>query len=79
MIDGAYLLCEQSSWSWAAHDDVFTRAGDVVPDRSRPYLDLGAGEVAAQLAWLDHVLGEQLDERAPGLREASGGTRHTTA
>ncbi|MFW0773924.1 heparinase II/III domain-containing protein [Paenarthrobacter nitroguajacolicus] len=68
VIDGAYLLCEQSSWSWAAHDDVFTRAGDVVPDRTRPYLDLGAGEVVAQLAWLDHVLGTALDERAPGLR-----------
>ncbi|MET4539401.1 hypothetical protein ABIE37_001173 [Arthrobacter bambusae] len=68
VIDGAYLLCEQSSWSWAAHDDVFTRSGDVVPDRSRPYLDLGAGEVVAQLAWLDHVLGAALDERAPGLR-----------
>ncbi|XAS71698.1 heparinase II/III family protein [Micrococcaceae bacterium Sec5.1] len=68
VIDGAYLLCEQSSWSWAAHDDVFTRNGEVVPDRSRPYLDLGAGEVVAQLAWLDLVLGEQLDERAPGLR-----------
>jgi hypothetical protein len=25
VIDGAYLLCEQSSWSWAAHDDVFSR------------------------------------------------------
>ena len=69
VIDGAYLLCEQSSWSWAAHDDVFTRNGDVVPDRSRPYLDLGAGEVVAQLAWLDHVVGAQLDERAPGLRK----------
>ncbi|WP_223253125.1 heparinase II/III family protein [Arthrobacter sp. AFG7.2] len=68
VIDGAYLLCEQSSWSWAAHDDVFSRSGEVVPDRNRPYLDLGAGEVAAQLAWLDHVLGEQLDSRAPGLR-----------
>jgi hypothetical protein len=68
VIDGAYLLCEQSSWSWAAHDDVFFRSGEVVPRKSRPYLDLGAGEVAAQLAWLDHVLGEQLDNRAPGLR-----------
>ncbi|WP_255470929.1 heparinase II/III family protein [Pseudarthrobacter sp. B4EP4b] len=68
VIDGAYLLCEQSSWSWAAHDDVFSRSGDVVPRRSRPYLDLGAGEVAAQLAWLDHVLGDRLDSRAPGLR-----------
>jgi hypothetical protein len=68
VIDGVYLLCEQSSWSWAAHDDVFSRSGEVVPDRTRPYLDLGAGEVAAQLAWIDHVLGEALDARAPGLR-----------
>lgn len=69
VIDGAYLLCEQSSWSWAAHDDVFSRSGDVVPERSRPFVDLGAGEVAAQLAWLDLVLGERLDERVPGLRK----------
>ncbi|MBT2533549.1 heparinase II/III family protein [Arthrobacter sp. ISL-48] len=68
VIDGAYLLCEQSSWCWAAHEDTFARRGDVVPDRSAPYLDLGAGEVAAQLAWLDLVLGRQLDRRAPGLR-----------
>ncbi len=68
VIDGVYLLCEQSSWSWAAHDDVFSRSGEVVPDLSRPYLDLGAGEVAAQLAWTDRVLGEALDARAPGLR-----------
>lgn len=68
VIDGVYLLCEQSSWSWAAHDDMFSRSGEVVPDRSRPYLDLGAGEVAAQLAWTDYVLGDSLDARAPGLR-----------
>ena len=68
VIDGAYLLCEQSSWCWAAHEDAYSREGHVVPDRSAPYLDLGAGEVAAQLAWLDLVLAEQLDARAPGLR-----------
>ena len=68
VIDGVYLLCEQSSWSWAAHDDMFSRSGEVVPDRSRPYLDLGAGEVAAQLAWTDYLLGDALEARAPGLR-----------
>ncbi|MDQ0662661.1 hypothetical protein QFZ35_001159 [Arthrobacter ulcerisalmonis] len=68
VIDGAYLLCEQSSWSWAAHDDVYSRSAEVVPDRARPFLDLGAGELAAQLGWLDHVLGDDLDQRAPGLR-----------
>ena len=67
VVDGVSLLCEQSTWCWPAHDDVFQR-GDLVPDVDRPYLDLGAGEVAAQLAWIDHLLGVQLDERAPGLR-----------
>jgi hypothetical protein len=33
-----------------------------------PCLDLGAGEVAGQLAWIDHLLGEALDGHAPGLR-----------
>ncbi|MFC9325534.1 heparinase II/III family protein [Kitasatospora sp. NPDC057015] len=65
--DGVTLLCEQSTWCWPAHDDTFGR-GAVVPDLARPYLDLGAGEVAAQLAWIDHLLGSRLDERYPGLR-----------
>jgi heparinase II/III-like protein len=66
--DGVVLLCEQSSWCWPAHDDTFRRHGSVLPTVTDPYLDLGAGEVAGQLAWLDHLLGEQLDERVPGLR-----------
>ncbi|GAB7193446.1 heparinase II/III family protein [Kineococcus sp. NUM-3379] len=66
--DGITLLCEQSSWCWAAHDDTRDVHGAVVPTVTSPYLDLGAGEVAAQLAWADHVLGPLLDERVPGLR-----------
>ena len=66
--DGVLLLCEQSSWCWPAHDDTFTRHGAVLPTVTDPYLDLGAGEVAGQLAWLDHLLGSRLDERVPGLR-----------
>ncbi|WP_221326846.1 heparinase II/III family protein [Actinoplanes sp. L3-i22] len=66
--DGVTLWCEQSSWCWPAHDDTFARFGAVVPTVTEPYLDLGAGEVAADLAWIDHLLGAQLDERTPGLR-----------
>jgi hypothetical protein len=66
--DGVVLLCEQSSWCWPAHDDTLLRHGAVLPTVTDPYLDLGAGEVAAQLAWIDHLLGDQLDERVPGLR-----------
>ncbi|MFI2361969.1 heparinase II/III family protein [Promicromonospora sp. NPDC019610] len=68
VVDGVLLLCEQSSWCWAAHDDTFDRFGRITPTVTEPYLDLGAGEVAAQLAWVDHLLGPALDERAPGVR-----------
>ncbi|GAA1849009.1 heparinase II/III domain-containing protein [Myceligenerans crystallogenes] len=66
--DGVVLLCEQSTWCWAAHDHTNARNGWVVPDVTDPCLDLGAGEVAAQLAWVDHLLGPALDDRAPGVR-----------
>jgi len=66
--DGVTVLCEQSSWCWPAHDDTFRVHGAVVPTMDDPFVDLGAGEVVGQLAWLDHLLGEQLDESVPGLR-----------
>ncbi|MFG2051425.1 heparinase II/III family protein [Micromonospora sp. NPDC048935] len=68
VVDGVTLLCEQSSWCWPAHDDTHAVHGAVLPTVTDPYLDLGAGEVAAQLAWIDHLLGEPLDAHAPGLR-----------
>ncbi|HEX5859333.1 MAG TPA: heparinase II/III family protein [Microbacterium sp.] len=67
--DGVQLLCEQSSWCWPAHDDTFRAHGSVLATVSDPFVDLGAGEVVGQLAWLDHLLGAQLDDRYPGLRE----------
>lgn len=66
--DGVQLLCEQSSWCWPAHDDAFARHGAVLADVTDPFLDVGAGEVVGQLAWLDHLLGARLDARYPGLR-----------
>lgn len=68
VLDGVTLLCEQSSWCWPAHDDTYRVHGAVVPTVTDPFLDLGAGEVAAQLAWVDQLLGDALDEHAPGLR-----------
>jgi hypothetical protein len=67
--DGVVLLCEQSSWCWPAHDDSMRVHGAVLATATDPFLDLGAGEVAAQLAWIDQLLGAQLDARYPGLRE----------
>jgi len=68
-IDGIVLVCEQSSWCWPAHDDAFARRGFLLGDVTDPYLDLGAGEVAGQMAWIDQLLGPRIDERMPGLRK----------
>ncbi|SDQ29632.1 Heparinase II/III-like protein [Microbacterium sp. cf332] len=66
--DGVWLLAEQSSWCWPAHDDSHARRGAVLSTVTDPFLDLGAGEVVAQLAWIDHLLGDRLDGTYPGLR-----------
>lgn len=66
--DGVTLLCEQSTWCWPAHDDTHRVHGAVLPTVTDPFVDLGAGEVAAQVAWVDHLLGGELDARFPGLR-----------
>jgi len=67
--DGLHLLCEQSTWCWAAHERHASERGHVVADADRPFLDLGAGETVALLAWADLVLAPALDRRAPGLRD----------
>lgn len=66
--NGLWLLCEQSSWCWPAHDESFAR-GLATTDVSRPVLDLGAGEAAALVAWADLTLGPLLDAAYPGLRD----------
>ncbi|MFC0197344.1 heparinase II/III family protein [Microbacterium arthrosphaerae] len=68
VLDGVWLICEQSSWCWPAHDDAFNERGSVLPTVTEPYLDLGAGEVIGLLAWIDHLLGDRLEARYPGIR-----------
>lgn len=66
--DGLWLKVEQSTWCWPAHDDVFSR-GMRVPDGRHPFVDLGAGEDAALVAWAALLLGGDLEHVAAGLRE----------
>ncbi|MGQ7312047.1 hypothetical protein ACUOFU_10130 [Microbacterium arabinogalactanolyticum] len=69
--DGLWLKVEQSTWCWPAHDDAFSR-GLRVPDPAHPFVDLGAGEDVALVAWAALLLGQELDEHAPGLRDRLG-------
>lgn len=66
--DGVLLVCDRATWCWPAHEDHCRDERTLVPDPDNPFLDLGAAEVGAQLAWLDHALGDRLDLHWPGLR-----------
>ncbi|OYN88752.1 heparinase II/III family protein [Parenemella sanctibonifatiensis] len=66
--DGLWLILEESSWCWPAHDRAFSDHGERPPRRDDPTLDLGAGEMAALVAYADRILGPAFDDRIPGLR-----------
>ncbi|MGP9604160.1 heparinase II/III domain-containing protein [Brachybacterium sp. AOP42-C2-15] len=67
--DGLMLLCELSTWCWVAHEQAHDLRGWVVPDPEAPIVDLGAAQTLQVIAWADLALGEELDERVPGLRQ----------
>ncbi len=65
VLDGVWLVCEETSWSVPAHDR-FAHTDTGLPDPARPFVDLFAAETAALLAWVHEVLGDELAARAPG-------------
>ncbi len=68
IINGSWALCEQSSWVLSAHLPL-QKTGAGIPDVQDPILDLGAGEIAANLAWVYHLFGKKLEGISPLLNE----------
>ncbi|HJQ28620.1 MAG TPA: heparinase II/III family protein [Rubrobacter sp.] len=54
LLDVAWAICEESSWSWPAHQGNLS-------DMDRPVIDLSAAMTALYLAELDLLLGDRLD------------------
>ncbi|MDP9792733.1 hypothetical protein J2S43_001245 [Catenuloplanes nepalensis] len=52
VLDGVWLLAEETTWCLPAHDEQALGPDRVVPDPAHPYLDLFAAETAATLAWI---------------------------
>ncbi|SDS34422.1 Heparinase II/III-like protein [Actinopolymorpha singaporensis] len=65
VLDGVWLMLEETTWCVPAHDFSAREQGPRLPDPDRPFLDLFAAETGALLAWTLHVLGARLDERSP--------------
>lgn len=68
VVDGIWLLLEETSWCLSAHDGYAHAAPSALPDPARPWLDLFAAETAGQLAYLDLLLGTEIERYAPLVR-----------
>ena len=67
VVNGIWLICEESSWCVPAHVGV-QRAGYGLPDTAEPIVDLFAAETSVLLSWMDYLLGGRLDTVSPLVR-----------
>lgn len=66
IINGIFVLCEESAWQLPPHNSYERdQPQEILPDATRPVLDLFACETGAQLACIFYLLKEQLDAISP--------------
>jgi hypothetical protein len=68
IIDGVWLLCEETSWCLPAHHLFARRSSSPLPDPAEPCVDLFAAETAGLLAHTDLLAGDLIEEIAPVAR-----------
>lgn len=74
IVNGIFSLCEESAWQLPAHNSYLRDTPQaILPDSTRPILDLFACETGAQLACIYYLLGKQLDAVSPFI---TGRIRH---
>lgn len=64
IVDGIWLICEESSWCVPAHNYMQSK-GNGLPDVGEPIVDLFAAETAALLAWVRFLVSSRLDSVSP--------------
>ncbi len=64
IIDGIYLICEESNWVVPAHGSHKLRNG-----KEDHYVDLFAAETSSLLAWTYYLLGDELNKITPQITE----------
>ena len=64
IVNGVWSFCELSYWGLSAHLSL-QKAGPGLPDVNEPTIDLGAGRLAADLAWIYYFLHDEFDNINP--------------
>ncbi len=63
IINGVFVLCEESGWQLPPHNSYIRDEPQyILPDATRPVIDLFAAETGALLAWVHYLLGTRLDQ-----------------
>lgn len=66
IINGIFVLCEESAWQLPPHNSYRRdQPQELLPDASRPVLDLFACETGAQLACIYYLLKNELEAVSP--------------
>ena len=78
VVDGVWLICEETSWVISAHnggehDGVEARVLRPLPDPKRPYVDLFAAQTAMILSLTCQLLADELDAVSPLIRRRARG------
>ena len=66
--DGVWAICEETFWGVPAHMGAQKR-GVGLPDVQEPIIELFSAETGALLAWTSYLLGRQIDQVHPLIRE----------
>ena len=70
IINGLYLICEENAWQLPAHNSYIRDTPQfILPDVTRPVIDLFAAETASVLAVAEYLLREELFSVSPFLSE----------
>ncbi len=65
IIDGIWLICEESSWCLPAHNELSCWPKSPLPNIEEPFVDLFAAETAGDLAYIYYLMGDRLAEVSP--------------
>lgn len=70
IINGIFHICEETAWQLPSHNSyIRDTPNHLLPDASRPILDLFACETGALLATIDYMIGSKLDAISPIIRK----------
>lgn len=68
IINGIYLICEENAWQLPAHNSYLRDTPQLIlPDTTKPVIDLFAAETASVLAVAEYVLRDELFAFSPFL------------